>query len=288
MSAASGFRSPEPPPLRAPTCRSRAFCQLASTTTPLYVLTEARIQWLITDFGRRLGVHRQAGLAEEISRLKSARARQTVAHEVTLAYYELLRAESLFDIADESVARLESELKTIRTLKQGRLLEKEKVLRAEVALSKALKLRDSAEAAQRIASGSLNLAMGTPQHQPTPVQGVATVPAVERDATGYLAEAVRSRREFAVARRTVAIADSSRQVAKLGFAPKVFANGFYFNFQANEPGGYVDVPLGFINLEWGVYEGGKRVAEIRRASSEVRSAMLQTEVLANTIAFQVN
>lgn len=100
MSAASGFRSPEPPPLRAPTCRSRAFCQLASTTTPLYVLTEARIQWLITDFGRRLGVHRQAGLAEEISRLKSARARQTVAHEVTLAYYELLRAESLFDIAD--------------------------------------------------------------------------------------------------------------------------------------------------------------------------------------------
>ena len=94
------------------------------------MLTEASIQWLITDFGRRLGVHRQAGLAEEISRLKSARARQTVAHEVTLAYYELLRAESLFDIADESVARLESELKTIRTLKQGRLLEKEKVLRA--------------------------------------------------------------------------------------------------------------------------------------------------------------
>ena len=84
---------------------------MASTTTPLYVLTEARIQWLITDFGRRLGVHRQAGLAEEISRLKSARARQTVAHEVTLAYYELLRAESLFDIADESVARLESEYK---------------------------------------------------------------------------------------------------------------------------------------------------------------------------------
>ncbi|MBL6831124.1 MAG: TolC family protein [Pirellulales bacterium] len=283
-----GIPIPGAPAAQGTYVPQQGFLPIGFDYNTTYVLTEARIQWLITDFGRRLGVHRQAGLAEEISRLKSARARQTVAHEVTLAYYELLRAESLFDIADESVARLESELKTIRKLKQGGLLEKEKVLRAEVALSKALKLRDSAEAAQRIASGSLNLAMGTPQHQPTPVQGVATVPAVERDATGYLAEAVRSRREFAVARRTVAIADSSRQVAKLGFALKVFANGFYFNFQANEPGGYVDVPLGFINLEWGVYEGGKRVAEIRRVSSEVRSAMLQTEVLANTIAFQVN
>ena len=253
-----------------------------------YVLTEARIQWLITDFGRRLGLHRQAGLAEEISRLKSVRARQTIAHEVTLAYYELLRARSLFRIAEESVARLESERQTIAKLQQGGLLEKEKVLRAEVALTAALKLRDSAEAAERIAAGGLNLAMGVPQHQPTPVAGFSDVPGFELSVTDCLQEAVRSRREFAVARRTVAIADSGRRVAKLGFTPKVFANGFYFNFRADEPGGYVDIPLGFINLEWGVYEGGKRVADIRKADSQVRSAMIQAEILSDTIAFQVN
>ena len=136
-----GIPIPGAPAAQGTYVPQQGFLPIGFDYNTTYVLTEARIQWLITDFGRRLGVHRQAGLAEEISRLKSARARQTVAHEVTLAYYELLRAESLFDIADESVARLESELKTIRKLKQGGLLEKEKVLRAEVALSKALKLR---------------------------------------------------------------------------------------------------------------------------------------------------
>lgn len=283
-----GIPIPGAPAAQGTYVPQQGFLPIGFDYSSTYVLTEARIQWLITDFGRRLGLHRQAGLAEEISRLKSVRARQTIAHEVTLAYYELLRSQSLYRIANESVARLESERETVAKLQQGGLLEKEKVLRAEVALSAALKLRDSAEAAERIAAGGLNLAMGVPQHRPTPVAGISDVPGFELSVTDCLQEAVRSRREFAVARRTVAIADSGRKVAKLGFAPKVFANGFYFNFRADDPGGYVDIPLGFINLEWGVYEGGKRVADIRRADSQVRSAMVQAEILSDTIAFQVN
>jgi len=283
-----GIPIPGAPTAQGTYVPQQGFLPIGFDYSTTYVLTEARIQWLITDFGRRLGLHRQAGLAEEISRLKAVRARQTIAHEVTLAYFELLRARSLARIAEESAARLESERQTIAKLQQGGLLEKEKELRADVALAGALKLRDSAEAAERIAAGGLNLAMGVPQHQPTPVAGFSDVPGFEMTVTDCLEEAVRSRREFAVARRTVAIADSGRRVAKLGFAPKVFANGFYFNFRADEPGGYVDVPLGFINLEWGVYEGGKRVADIRKADSQVRSAMIQTEILSDTIAFQVN
>jgi len=283
-----GIPIPGAPAAQGTYVPQQGFLPIGFDYNTTYVLTEARIQWLITDFGRRLGARRQAQLAEEISRLRSARARQTIAHEVTLAYFELLRARSLMRIASDSVARLESELATATALAAGGLLEKEKVLRAEVALAKALTLRDSATATEQIAAGSLNLAMGTPQRRPVPVAGFSEVPGFELTVTDCLNRAVRNRREFAVARRTVAIADSGRRVARLGFAPKVFANGFYFNFNADNPGGYVDVPLGFINLEWGIYEGGKRIADIRRASSEVRSAMIQAEILSNTIAFQVN
>src|SRR5262249_53886408 len=56
-----------------------------------YELAEVRLQWLICDFGRRLGRYRQAGLAFDIAGLQSERAYQTVANEVAVAYYQVLR-----------------------------------------------------------------------------------------------------------------------------------------------------------------------------------------------------
>src|SRR5262249_7324742 len=44
-----------------------------------YELADMKLQWLICDFGRRLGRYRQAGLAVEIAQLQTERAYQTVA-----------------------------------------------------------------------------------------------------------------------------------------------------------------------------------------------------------------
>ena len=52
-----------------------------------FELAELKIQWLLLDFGRRLGLHEQARLAGEIARLQTDRAFQTVADEVATAYY---------------------------------------------------------------------------------------------------------------------------------------------------------------------------------------------------------
>lgn len=41
-------------------------------------------------------------------------------------------------------------------------------------------------------------------------------------------------------------------------------------------------------MEWGLFEGGRRVGEVRIADSKVRAAAAQAESLADTIAFQVN
>jgi outer membrane protein TolC len=40
-------------------------------------------------------------------------------------------------------------------------------------------------------------------------------------------------------------------------------------------------------LEWGLFEGGKRVAELRASDSKIRAAMAQADSIADTIAFQV-
>ena len=70
-----------------------------------YELAEIKLQWLICDFGRRLGRYRQAGLAVDIAQLQSERAYQTVANEVSVAYYQVLRTRALRKTAVDAVRR---------------------------------------------------------------------------------------------------------------------------------------------------------------------------------------
>jgi outer membrane protein TolC len=90
-----------------------------------------------------------------------------------------------------------------------------------------------------------------------------------------------------VARTAISVAEEGKKVARADFAPRVVAEGNVFDFQQSDPRGHVDFALGFIKLEWGLFEGGKRVAELRISDSKIRSAMAQAESIADTIAFQV-
>ena len=100
--------------------------------------------------------------------------------------------------------------------------------------------------------------------------------------------AIQQRREFYVVQRTVEIAVQGGRIARAQFAPKVVADGTLFNFQQQELNGHVDFRLGFIRLEWTLFEGGRKIAAARVADSQVRQAMAQAESITDNIAFQVN
>src|SRR5262245_34053408 len=102
-----------------------------------------------------------------------------------------------------------------------------------------------------------------------------------------LQEAVNRRREFQVARRGVQVAQEGGRVARADFAPRILAEGSLLDFQQSAPRGHADLAVGFIKLEWALFEGGKRVGELRVADSKTRAAVAQAESIADTIAFQV-
>ena len=77
-------------------------------------------------------------------------------------------------------------------------------------------------------------------------------------------------------------------MARAEFAPKVVSEGLLFNFQQSSPTGFADLALGFIRLDWNLFEGGRRISELHVADSRVREAMAQAESIADNIAFQVN
>jgi outer membrane protein len=253
-----------------------------------YELAELKLQWLVCDFGRRMGRYNQAGLAADIAQLQTLRAYQTVANDVAVAYYQVLRARSLHRIARESVRRAEDDLDVERKLEKRGVVEREKVLRAEVGLAQAQRALDVAEEAEAVAVAALNLAIGLNVSAPTGVVDTAEAPPFTLSLADCLQAAVGGRRELQVARQSVQAAQEGSRVARADFAPRIVAEGYLNDFQQSNPRGHANLALGLIKLEWGVFEGGKRVAELRVADSRIREALAQAESIADTIAFQVN
>ena len=70
--------------------------------------------------------------------------------------------------------------------------------------------------------------------------------------------------------------------------PKIVAEGDLLKFDQSNPTGHAGLGLAFIKLEWGLFEGGRRVAELHEEGSRIREAMAQTDSIADTIAFEVN
>jgi outer membrane protein TolC len=253
-----------------------------------YELAELKLQWLVCDFGRRLGRYRQADLAIDVARLQTDRAYQTIANEVTVAYYQVLRSQSLRRVAEESVRRAEDDLDVARKLARGGAVEREKVLRAESALAQAQRTLDVVEETTGTAVAALNLAIGLNVSSETRVVDREEIPPFDLRLADCLQAAVTGRRELQVARDAVRVAQEGSGVARADFAPRIVAEGYLNDFQQSSPRGHADLALGFIKLEWGVFEGGKRVAELRVADSKIRESAAEADAIADTIAFQVN
>jgi len=253
-----------------------------------YELAELRLQWLICDFGRRMGLYNASRLAVDLHQLQTDRAFQTVANEVEVGYYNVLRAQALLRVARESVLRDQDELEVAEKLAKGGVIEREKVLRAQVKLAESNRLRDISEEAVGVALAALNLAIGLQPDESYQMIEPTDHPEFSLSLPDCLQMAISQRREFEVAQRTIQIAQEGTRVAKADFAPRIVGGGELLDLQQSSPRGHADVALGFIKLEWNFYEGGKKIAERRIADSKVREAMAQAESIADTIAFQVN
>jgi outer membrane protein len=253
-----------------------------------YELAEFKVQWLVCDFGRRLGRLEQAKLALDVAKLQTDRAFQTVSNEVSVAFYGVLRSQAFRRTAQDASRRADEELEDARKLEREGVVERETVLRAEVLRAETRQQLHAATEAEFVALAELNLAIGLKCSEPIRVVDPPDLPPFGLSLGDCLQAATQERREFRVVQRTVQIAQEGTRVAKAEFAPKIVSEGSLLNLQQSSPSGFADLALGFIKLEWNIFEGGRKIAETRVADSRVREAMAQAESIADNIAFQVN
>jgi outer membrane protein TolC len=233
-------------------------------------------------------LYRTAGLGVDIAQLQTDRAYQTVADEVQMAYYQVLRVKSLHRIAEEGLRRANDDLGVAQQLAKGGAVVQETVLRANVAQAQAQRAFDVSEEGNAVAVAALNFAIGLNICTPTVVTDTSDIPPFTSNLCDYLNAAVGNRREFQIARKTVQVAQEGEHRAKVDFAPRIIADGYLNRFEQFNPSANANLGVGFIKLEWGLYEGGKRVAEVDLNNSKIREASAQADAIAENIAFQVS
>ena len=248
--------------------------------------SELQLQWTLYDFGRTAGRYRQAGMRENIARLQSERARETVAYDVATAYLQALEAAAFRRIAVETVRRAEAVLQDVRARKEGGVALRDDVLRGEVQLSESRDALVRAEDAEITALAQLNNAMGRDASLPLrPEEGLYP----GKFATSLaecLQRAATQRPEVGVARDRVAVAQFGRVAAKGEFLPRLFMLGSLGRIEGENVVSGWQEGAG-IQLSVPLFHGGANLGNLRAAEADIRQGLADAQGVMNDISLEV-
>ncbi|HTU19894.1 MAG TPA: TolC family protein [Gemmataceae bacterium] len=252
-----------------------------------FSFAEAGVQWTLYDFGRTGGRYGQAVSQASIEKLGLQRARQTIAFEVSRAYFQVLFAQANRRVREQAVRLAESVLKDTKARRAAGVADPEMVLRAEVEVSTAREELVGARQLVLDAVSTLNLALGRPAALPVQVRDVTSRPTFAQSLEEALQQAVTKRPEVDMGRQAVAGAAYGEKVARGNLLPKIYVRGTVLGITSNGPlngwlsgaGLHVDQPL---------YDGGRYRAEIRRQRAQVAGAIAALQTMLDNIGQQVN
>jgi outer membrane protein len=258
-----------------------------STGVNSFMIAEAGVQYTIADFGRRAGHYGEAVHRSRSQDLALVRARQTIAFEVVQAYFRLLAAQSTLRVREEAMRDAERILADTKARREGGVVEREAVLRAEVELSMSRQFLLSANQMVHDAEATLNVVMGRQPIMPLRVADVLARPTFDQSLVQCLEQAIADRREIGMAREAVAEASDGVQAARGDRLPKVYVRGTAL--RADSPGslnGFIE-GIG-IHVDQPLYAGGRYLGEVRSSEAQVASALAGLQAIVDNVSLQVS
>ncbi|MBX3411190.1 MAG: TolC family protein [Pirellulales bacterium] len=251
-----------------------------------FAVAEIGVQHTIADFGRRAGHYGQAVHRSRSQDLALTRARQTIAFEVVQAYFHVLAAQANLRVREEAQRDAERILFDTKARREGGVVDRDAVLRAEVELALTRQNLLSARQGVRDARSRLNVVMGQPPVAPLSVNDVLARPRFQLPLEACLEQAVADRREIGMAREAVAVANHGVEAARGELLPKVYVRGTAL--RADSPGdlnGFVE-GIG-LHVEQPLYAGGRYKGGVRSSEAQVSAALADLRVILDNVALQV-
>jgi len=170
----------------------------------------------------------QAGrTGAEIARIDETATNMDLVQDVKTAYFNILKAERLLDVAVQSVEMLKAHRDTAQNFFDVGLIPRNDLLRAEVELANGRQSLVRAENGVEMAKSKFNTVLRRNINAPTKVEDILTYKPFSMPLDDCLKTALESRPEIKSSSLKVNQAQSMVRVAKSEFFPSVNALGHY-------------------------------------------------------------
>ncbi len=209
--------------------------------------------------------------------------------EVASAYYDYLRSLKYVDITKSNVERLKKHLDAAKARLRVGEVTKTVVLRAEAELSGAESEKIKAENSLKIAKAILARQAGISEDFLVKEVIEESISLINLPLSDFQNIALSERAELIASNIRKKIAEDGVKYAKGSFLPTLSFEGMYLNLDENPSSPFFNDEsiYGLLRLNFPVFEGGLRRAEVKEAEAKKRQAILSYDDLKKTIAIEV-
>jgi len=245
---------------------------LTQPLTPLFAIHD---QYKVVDFG------------VDVALMRRAATRQQIAMQVVEAYYRVLEAQRLSEVAGTSVIQLEAQETQARSLYSNGVIGKNDLLRAALALAGARQRAIQMRGQVVIAQGQLTNAMGVAPGEPLQLVQFTGEPPPMDEPTLQSAEAhaVTQRVELRELDRRIEQADHGVGFARKKLFPIVNAVGNYTHFEGSKFQ-QADAAYVGLNASWDVWDWGTTIGAIAEAEAKLQQARIARKKLEDGVRLE--
>lgn len=252
--------------------------------------TQILLRWSLFQGGRTYYSSRAAVAQLSATELVLRTVRNNLAYAVSAAYYEILRADTSIEIAEESGRRIRSHLELANARFENEVALRSDVLQVSVRLAETEEALEIARHNLERAKSQLNLVMGRPVSavlQLAHEQALIEPPAGASETLDELTKSARRlRSEIEGMNRTIAALENSASAAKAGYYPHIDAFAHYDIDTEDFSGSGESWTVG-VGASLSIFDGFMTRSAIQTAQAELREAEAQKRRLMLQIDMEV-
>lgn len=297
-------RSPYLPQVQASTGYSESHSlggALGESTTKSYTTTLS-VNQLIYDFGKTGGGYDAARSGVQSAESDVVRVRQEVILNVKQAYYALLQAKRLLQVAQQTLDQTEGHLRQAEAFFGAGSRPRFDVTRAEVDVNTARLGMINAGNDVRLRTIALYNAMGIDPKGDIEIEDILAVPTAVPSLDQMQTEALNNRPEMQKATADIQAAQARARAAESNYLPSLSANGAYNWAHGKSETTLPPGPLGGgefqsdirnswnagIMLSMPLFEGGLTQGRVSEARANLRALEAQRDGLRQSILLEIN
>ncbi|HEY3817772.1 MAG TPA: TolC family protein [Polyangiaceae bacterium] len=226
-------------------------------------------------------------LGVDVAAIQRQVTRREVAFQVAQAYYRLLEAERLAEVAKTSVSQLEAQQRESQSLFDNGVIGKNDLLRAGLALASSKQREIQMRGNVVLARGQLVTLMGEPLGADVEAEPFTGEPGAIDEPSVASAEtrAAAQRLEVRALDRTIDQADHGVAAAKKKLIPQVNAVGNYTHFEGSQ---FQQENAAFAGLfaSWDVWDWGTTTNGISSANAKLDQARIARKKLEDQVRLE--